>query len=267
MNKPTSLHRMPDTMVEPPHRAASPRHGGGVYTLHDRERKVEKACWETEDEWERSVATLMPSLIAQAKMMAEEASPRRGGGVEELELGERMDRDSPAREVDTSHEGGGGEVDAVIRKMEVGTDGVTKAMQDLGKRLEAKLDQIIDAIKGEEACWDTEDDGCGDQKEINDAEAKYRAAIKNDLECAEAHFRLGDLLYYDLKDIDVAEAAYRTVIATGTDHTGVHFYLGLLLDKERQDIHDTEGAYRAAITADPEHDNAFCSLGVLLCEE
>ena len=75
---------------------------------------------------------------------------------------------------------------------------------------------------------------------------------------------LGILLKNERKDIDGAEAAYRAAIAANPGHPNAHANLGLLLRNERKDIDGAEAAYRAAIAADPGYASAHTKLRSLL---
>ena len=106
-----------------------------------------------------------------------------------------------------------------------------------------------------------------ERKDLNSAEAAYRAAIAADAGYAAAHYNLGTLLHTERKDADGAEAAYRAAIAVDPGHANAHGDLGYLLQNVRQDFDGAEAAYRAAIAADPDHANAHSNLGTLLRQE
>ena len=88
-----------------------------------------------------------------------------------------------------------------------------------------------------------------DREDFEGAEAAYRAAIAAEPEYACAHFHLGQLLMLQ-KDVDGAEAAYRAAIAADPEYTLAHQALGILLYTERKDVDGAEAAYRAAIAGE-----------------
>ena len=91
-------------------------------------------------------------------------------------------------------------------------------------------------------------------------------AIAADPGHAVAHYNLGILLKNERRDIDGAEAAYRAAIAADPGHAVAHYNLGILLSNERGDVNGAEAAYRAAIAADSGYANAHTNLGILLEE-
>jgi tetratricopeptide (TPR) repeat protein len=66
------------------------------------------------------------------------------------------------------------------------------------------------------------------------------------------------------KDIDGAEAAYRAAIAADPGYADAHYNLGHLLQTERKDIDSAEAAYRAVIAADPGFAQAHSNVATLL---
>ena len=103
-----------------------------------------------------------------------------------------------------------------------------------------------------------------EQEEIDEAVAMLREAGAQGH--AGANLSLGILLQNERKDIDGAEAAYRAAIAADPGHALAHCNLGVLLENERKDIDGAEAAYRAAIAADPGDADAHCTLGTLLVQ-
>ena len=59
--------------------------------------------------------------------------------------------------------------------------------------------------------------------------------------CAGAHFNLGGLLQIQRKDIDGAEAAYRAAIAADPGYAAAHYNLGILLEERAQEIAKSGG--------------------------
>ena len=78
-----------------------------------------------------------------------------------------------------------------------------------------------------------------------------------------AHCNLGSLLQNEQKDVDGAEAAYRAAIAADPGYAKAHCNLGILPKNERNDVHGAEAAYRKAIAADPGYALAHSNLGAL----
>ena len=79
-----------------------------------------------------------------------------------------------------------------------------------------------------------------------------------------AHTSLGLLLYHERKDIDGAEAAFRAAIAVNPGFSLAHFNLGDLLKNERKDIDGAEAAFREAIALNPGFSKAHRDLGNLV---
>eukprot|EP00618_Florenciella_parvula_P031728 CAMPEP_0119516806 /NCGR_PEP_ID=MMETSP1344-20130328/33891_1 /TAXON_ID=236787 /ORGANISM="Florenciella parvula, Strain CCMP2471" /LENGTH=621 /DNA_ID=CAMNT_0007554341 /DNA_START=397 /DNA_END=2262 /DNA_ORIENTATION=- len=111
-----------------------------------------------------------------------------------------------------------------------------------------------------ELSWDSLP--AGEREEMEDAIAMLREAT------AQGHplapFGLGLLLSFVLKDMDGAEAAYRAAIAADPGHSHAHSHLGVLLLSERDDIDGAEAEMRAAIAAWPQNTEAHHNLGFLL---
>jgi Flp pilus assembly protein TadD len=83
-----------------------------------------------------------------------------------------------------------------------------------------------------------------------------------------AHCELGLLLVVEpRRNIDGAEAAFRAAIAADASNGRALLGLGTLLIKERRDVDGAEAAFRAALCADPADEGAVRSLVGLLAKE
>jgi Tfp pilus assembly protein PilF len=91
------------------------------------------------------------------------------------------------------------------------------------------------------------------------AEAAFRAAIRLDHACSEAHLRLGWVLL-DLDRNLEAGAAFQSAIRRGPDVASAHEGFGLVLSGEKRHA-AAEAEYREAVRLEPDSGRAFCRLG------
>ncbi len=103
----------------------------------------------------------------------------------------------------------------------------------------------------------------GNLERYEEAEDKYREAIKLDSESAFTHNLLGHLLANELGRFDEAENEYREAIRLKPDYPSAHVNLGYLLSKTERN-EEAEIEYRAAIKILPDHVVAYVNLGYAL---
>ena len=131
---------------------------------------------------------------------------------------------------------------------------------DLGYRAVLRIEGMV--VRGE-LTWNSLPKA--EQEEVEDAIAMLTEAGAQGH--ADAGYCLGVVLEMARKDINGAEAAYRAAIAAEPGHAEAHVRLGTLLQRERKDIDGAEAAYRAGIAAEPGHAEAHLNLGYLLTYE
>ncbi|XGI83025.1 tetratricopeptide repeat protein [Halorutilales archaeon Cl-col2-1] len=100
-----------------------------------------------------------------------------------------------------------------------------------------------------------------------DAEKKYKKAIKHDPEYAIAYNNYGLLLYEKLDRPEDAEKKYKKAIKHDPEHAIAYYNYGNLLARELDRPEDAEKKYKKAIKHDPEYAIAYTNYGSLLDEK
>ncbi|MSQ74060.1 MAG: tetratricopeptide repeat protein, partial [Betaproteobacteria bacterium] len=96
----------------------------------------------------------------------------------------------------------------------------------------------------------------------DDAARCFRDAIALNPQDAEAHYKLGDVLY-ERRMLPEAEGSYRRALESKPDFTEAQINLGLTLDEQGR-FAEAEACYRQVIAYNPDHALAHFNLGVTL---
>ena len=102
------------------------------------------------------------------------------------------------------------------------------------------------------------------RKQLDDAVASYRRALKIKPDLVDAHFNLGNCLK-DLGQFDDAVASYRRALKIKPDYADVHCNLGNVLQDVGQFNLAIE-SYRRALAIKPNDAESHCNMGIALKE-
>lgn len=103
------------------------------------------------------------------------------------------------------------------------------------------------------------------QGRLDEAEAAYREALELEPDFAEAHFKLGNILFA-MDRLDAAEACYRRAVELDPDYVKALYNLGNTL-RQTGRLDEAEHCYRRVAAIDPHYTNAHNNLGVLLMDQ